>query len=53
MHHKFDPNRGSNSCPPDDDSTFHVTEMPALTTRPLMTHGRNALPRRLKDQDLR
>ena len=23
--------------PPDHDSTFHVTEMPALTTRPSMT----------------
>ena len=28
------PDRGSNSWPPDHDSTFHVTEMPALTTRP-------------------
>ena len=24
--------RGSNSWPPDHDSTFHVTETPALTT---------------------
>ena len=28
------PDRGSNSWPPDHDSTFHVTEMSALTTRP-------------------
>ena len=27
----------SKSCPPDHDSTFHVTEMPALTTRPSVT----------------
>ena len=25
---------GSNSLPPDYDSTFHVTGTPALTTRP-------------------
>ena len=31
------PNRGSNSLPPDRDSTVHVTEMPALTTRPSVT----------------
>ena len=31
------PDRGSNSWPPDHDSTFHVTEMPALTTRPSVT----------------
>ena len=28
------PDRGSNSWPPDHDSTVHVTEAPALTTRP-------------------
>ena len=28
------PDRGSNSWPPDHDSTFHVTEMPSLTTWP-------------------
>ena len=27
------PDRGSNSWPPDRDSKFHVTEIPALTTR--------------------
>ena len=27
----------SNSWPPDHDSTFHVTETPALTTRPSVT----------------
>ena len=27
----------SNSWPPDHDSTFHVIEMPALTTRPSVT----------------
>ena len=45
MHPKFDPDRGSNSRPPDHDSTFHVTETstfhvtetPALTTRPSVT----------------
>ena len=26
------PDRGSHSWPPDDDSTFHVTETPVLTT---------------------
>ena len=26
--------RGSNTSPPDHDSTFHVTETPALTTWP-------------------
>ena len=31
------PDQGSNSWPPDHDSTFHVTEMPALTTRPSVT----------------
>ena len=32
------PNQGSNSWPPDNDSTFHVTETPALdlTTWPLV-----------------
>ena len=31
------PDWGSNSWPPDHDSTFHVTETPALTTRPSVT----------------
>ena len=31
------PNWGSNSWPPDHDSTFHVTETPALTTWPSVT----------------
>ena len=31
------PDWGSNSWPPDHDSTFHVTEMPALTTWPSLT----------------
>ena len=31
------PDRGSNSWPPDHASIFHVTETPALTTRPSMT----------------
>ena len=31
------PERGSNSQPPDHDSTLHVTETPALTTRPSVT----------------
>ena len=31
------PSRGSNSWPPDHDSTFCVTEMPALATRPFVT----------------
>ena len=31
------PDWGSNSWPPDHDSTFHVTEMPALTTKPSVT----------------
>ena len=31
------PDRGSNLWPPDHDSTFHVTETPALTTQPLVT----------------
>ena len=26
-----------NSWPPDHDSTFHVSEMPAITTRPSVT----------------
>ena len=29
------PDRDSNSRPPDHDSTFHVTETPALATRPI------------------
>ena len=29
--------RGSNSWPPDHDSTFHVTETPVLTTQPSVT----------------
>ena len=28
------PDRGSNSSPPDHDSTFHVTKTPALTFSP-------------------
>ena len=31
------PDRGLNSWPPDHDSTFHVTETPALTTWPSVT----------------
>ena len=31
------PDQGSNSWPPDHDSTFHVTEMPALNTPPSVT----------------
>ena len=31
------PDWGSNSWPPDHDRTFHVTETPALTTRPSVT----------------
>ena len=31
------PDKGSTSCPPDHDSTFHVTETPALTTLPSET----------------
>ena len=31
------PDQGSNSWPPDHDSTFHVTETPALTTWPSVT----------------
>ena len=31
------PSRGSNSWPPDHDSTSHVTKTPALTTRPSVT----------------
>ena len=31
------PNQDSNSWPPDHDSTFHVTETPALTTWPSVT----------------
>ena len=31
------PDRGSNWGPSDHDSTFHVTEMPVLTTRPSVT----------------
>ena len=31
------PGRGLNSWPPDHDSTFHVTETPATTTRPSVT----------------
>ena len=31
------PDLGSNSWPPDCDSTFHVIETPALTTRPSVT----------------
>ena len=35
-HPEFD-QQGLNSRPPDHDSTFHVTETPALTTRPSVT----------------
>ena len=31
--------QGFNTCPLDHDSTFHVAEMPALTTRPLVASG--------------
>ena len=31
------PDQGSNSWPPDHDSTVHVTETPTLTTRPSVT----------------
>ena len=31
------PDQGLNSWPPDHDSTLHVTETPALTTRPSVT----------------
>ena len=34
---KVRPDWGSNSWPPDQDSTFHVSETPALTTRPSVT----------------
>ena len=36
---KFDPTgiRTHDLQPPDHDSTFHVTETPALTTRPSVT----------------
>ena len=40
MHPKWvrlNPNRGSNSWPPDHNSTFHVTVTPALTTWPSVT----------------
>ena len=33
----FNPTGGSNSWPPDHDSTFHITETPALTTWPSVT----------------
>ena len=43
------PDRGSNSWPPDHDSTVHVTETPALTTRPSVTSlKRNVLPHYLR-----
>ena len=35
------PDWGSNSWPPDHDSTFHVTETPALTTQPSVTCTRD------------
>ena len=35
------PDWGSNSWPPDRDSTLHVTEIPALTTRPSVSSVRN------------
>ena len=34
---KVPPNPGSNSFPPDHDSTFHVIKMPAITTWPSVT----------------
>ena len=34
------PELGLNSRPPDHDSTFHVTETPALTTWPSVTSFR-------------
>ena len=41
------PDRGSNSWPPNHDSTFHVPEMPALTTWPsatsILVTGRSSL----------
>ena len=39
IHPQVRPNRGSNSQPPDHDSTLHVTETPSLTTRPSVTFG--------------
>ena len=49
------PDRGVNSRPPDHDSTFHVTETPALTTRlsvtPLfhisITHCQNSFRKKI------
>ena len=38
MHSKFDRTRGSNSWISDHDRTFHVTEMPAVTTQPSVTY---------------
>ena len=35
---QFQPDMGSNSWPPDHDSTFHVTETPALTNQPLVNN---------------
>ena len=35
------PDWGGNSRPPYHDSTFHVTETPALTTRPSTTPTRS------------
>ena len=37
IHTPSSTDRGSNSWPPDHDSAFHVTETPALTTRPSVT----------------
>ena len=37
MDPKFKPDWGSNSLPSDHDSTFHVTETPALTIWPSVT----------------
>ena len=37
------PYRGSNSWPPDHNSTFHATEMSALPTWPSVTSKRNVL----------
>ena len=38
------PDRGLNSWPPDHDSTFHVTETPALTTWPSVTSALTTWP---------
>ena len=35
------PDQGSNSSPSDHDSTIHVIETPAVTTRPSVTPARD------------